>query len=79
MAKDVIETLKIVAKQNKLNIDFTNEHVTLKDIGIDSLALLNMIFKTEDILGVQLENAELIKIKNLGDLITAFKKAYANK
>lgn len=78
MASNVLNVLKSVAQKNNLKIDFNNSKATLKDIGIDSLAMLNLIFKVETELGVQLEDSELVKIKNLEDLISAFEKAVNN-
>lgn len=72
MSRDVKATIKSVAQKNNLKIDFNKTDLTLKDLGIDSLALLNLIFKVETELGVQIDDATLSQIKNLGDLITAF-------
>lgn len=76
MNKTVIETIKSVAKENNLKINFNKLDTTLKDIGIDSLALLNLIFKIENKLNIQIENDKLIKIKNLDDLLNTFNDAY---
>lgn len=72
MSRDVKATIKSVAQKNNLKIDFNKTNLTLKDLGIDSLALLNLIFKVETELGVQIDDATLSQIKNLGDLIAAF-------
>lgn len=72
MSRDVKATIKSVAQKNNLKIDFNKTDLTLKDLGIDSLALLNLIFKVETELGVQIDDATLSQIKNLGDLIVAF-------
>lgn len=72
MSKDVKATIKSVAQKNNLKIDFNKTDLTLKDLGIDSLALLNLIFKVETELGVQIDDATLSQIKNLGDLIATF-------
>lgn len=79
MNKVVLDTLKSIAKQNNIKIDFNKLDTTLKDSGVDSLALLNLVFKVENELNVQLDNEKLIKIKNLGDLINAFDEAYSKK
>lgn len=72
MSRDVKATIKSVAQKNNLKIDFNKTDLTLKDLGIDSLALLNLIFKVETELGVQIDDATLSQIKNLGDLIAGF-------
>lgn len=79
MNKVVLDTLKSVAKQNNIKIDFNKLDTTLKDSGVDSLALLNLVFKVENELNVQLDNSKLVTIKNLGDLINAFDEAYSKK
>lgn len=79
MNKVVLDALKSVAKQNNIKIDFNKLDTTLKDSGVDSLALLNLVFKVENELNVQLDNSKLVTIKNLGDLINAFDEAYSKK
>lgn len=76
MNKVVLDTLKSIAKQNNIKIDFNNLNTTLKDSGIDSLALLNLVFKVENELNIQLDNSKLLSIKNLGDLINALDETY---
>lgn len=71
---DIKKIIQQVANENSVKLDLNNPNLTLKEIGIDSLALLNLIFKVENKLGVRLEDSELVKIKNLQDLINAFSK-----
>ena len=72
MSQKVIDTILQVAKDNNIKLDPNNLNVTLKDIGVDSLAMMDLIFKVEEQLGVQLPDEVLVKIKNLNDLINAF-------
>ena len=55
------EKLPVLAKAdpNTLLID---------DLGLDSLALTEVVMSAEDILGIQIENNELKTIRTLGDL-----------
>lgn len=76
MDNKVIETLKLVAKKNNLKIDFNNLSTTLKDTGIDSLALLNLIFNVESELKIQVEDHKLMSVKNLEDLINVLQETY---
>lgn len=69
MNQKVINVIKSIAEKNKLKIDFTNLDLTLKESGIDSLALLNLIFKVENELNIRIPDEELVKIKKLGDLL----------
>lgn len=71
---DIKKTIQQVANENNVKLDLNNPNLTLKETGIDSLALLNLIFKVETKLGVRLDDSELVQIKNLQDLIDAFSK-----
>ncbi len=71
---DIKKIIQQVANENSVKLDLNNPNLTLKETGIDSLALLNLIFKVENKLGVRLEDSELVKIKNLQDLINTFSK-----
>lgn len=79
MDNQVLNTIMKVAQANHIKLNPQNLDVTLKDIGVDSLAMMDLIFKVENELGVQLDDHVLVKIKNLGDLINAFNNALANK
>lgn len=66
--------IKQVANEHKINLDMNNHNITLKEIGIDSLAAMSLIMKIEDQVGFQLEDSKILKIKTLGDLIQAFQE-----
>ncbi len=70
----VTDVIKQVAKEENLNIDFSNQHTTLKDLKVDSLAAMNLIMKIEEKLQVTLDDAKLLDIKTLCDLISAFEE-----
>ena len=70
--KIIIETILNVAKENNIKLDFNNLNIGLKEIGIDSLSMMNLIFKIESKIGTQLDDSVLVKIKTLGELINAF-------
>ncbi len=70
--QDIILVIQKVAKENKINLDINNLNIGLKEVGIDSLAMMNLIFKIESELKVQLPDDVLVKIKNLNELISAF-------
>ncbi len=76
---DIILTINKIAKENKINLDTSNLNITLKDVGIDSLALMNLIFKLESELKVQLPDEILVKIKNLNELVVAFENQINKK
>lgn len=68
----VIEVIKNIAKENNIKLDVNNLSIGLKEIGVDSLAMMNLIFKIESQLKVQLPDEVLVQIKNLDQLISAF-------
>ena len=49
--------------------DITEETV-FKDLGLDSLDLVDMVFELEEELGITFEDEELIQIKTVKDLLT---------
>lgn len=71
---DVINTLKQVAKENNVNISNDKFGTNLKELGIDSLKLMNLVFKVEAKLNVRIPDEELIKIKTINDLIENLNK-----
>lgn len=76
MNQKVISVIESIAKKNNLKIDFNNYELTLKESGIDSLALLNLIFKVENELNIRIPDEKLIEIKKLGDLLEIFSNIY---
>lgn len=53
----------------KLKGKTLNEDSNFKDLGIDSLDLVDLVFQMEEALDVQFEDEELLTIKTVGDLI----------
>lgn len=68
MNNKITETIKKIAKANNINIDLNNKKTNLKELGIDSLKLMNLVFKIEEELGVVIEDHKLVLIKTLEDL-----------
>lgn len=48
--------------------ELTKESV-FKDLGIDSLDLVDLVFELEEEIGVQFDDDELLKIKTVQDLL----------
>ena len=69
MSQDIKKILNEIAQENKIKINLDNLDANLKDLGIDSLKTMDLIFKVENKLNVMIPDEELIKIKNLRDLI----------
>ncbi|GAA5414672.1 acyl carrier protein [Ureaplasma ceti] len=72
MEQKVLDAIVATARENNIKINPNNRQATLKDIGLDSLAMMDLIFKVEEKLNVRLDDEVLLKIKNLEDLINAF-------
>jgi len=45
-----------------------SEDCSITELGIDSLGLLEFIFRIEDVFGIQIENSDAEKLKNLNDI-----------
>jgi len=72
--KDVIKALSQVAKEEGLQVNFdkTKGDTKLEDLGIDSIAGITMVVKTEEVLNVKVDDAKLQDMKTMDDLINAF-------
>lgn len=53
----------------KLKGQELTETSNFKELGIDSLDLVDLVFQMEEALGVEFEDEELLKIETVGDLI----------
>ncbi len=71
----VLKTIIEVANNNKIKISEKNLDVTLKNLGIDSLSVMNLIIQIEEKLEKTLDDDVLMKIKTIKDLIKAFEEA----
>ena len=61
------EFKKIIASHSKLeNISMDS---SLKDLGLDSLDLLEIVTEGEEILNVRFEDEELLSFKTVGDVV----------
>jgi acyl carrier protein len=76
MKEKILSIIKKFAKKNKINIDFVdaNYGIEFKNLGIDSITVLNIIVIIEKQLGIRLDDSQLIKIKTINQLIDAFKQ-----
>ncbi len=59
--------------KDRLNDKLKGKELTLdsafKDLGIDSLDLVDLVFEMEEELGVEFEDAELMNLKTVQDLV----------
>ena len=72
MKEKILSIIKKFAKKNKINIDFVdaNYGIEFKNLGIDSITVLNIIVIIEKQLGVRLDDSQLIKIKTINQLFS---------
>lgn len=77
MNSTILEKINKIAKQQGLNVSFTakDADTTLRDLGLDSLAIVGIIVALENQMNVHITNEVLAKINTLGKLVEAFEKA----
>lgn len=80
MKDKILSVIKEVATKQKINIKLDSQTlaVDFKKLGIDSINVLGIIVAIEDKVGFRLDDAELMKIKTINQLIAAF-EAKENK
>ena len=64
------EFKKIIQSRVKKDIEITMES-NLKELGLDSLDLLEIVLDVEGALGVHFEDDQLIEFKTIKDVLTA--------
>jgi acyl carrier protein len=50
-----------------------------EDLGIDSLTLLELVMKTENVFGITIEDAELVSIRCVSDVVAIIDRKMKNK
>lgn len=67
-----MDTLEMIKKElePKLNGKEITLDSTFKDLGLDSLDLVELVFQFEEALGVQFEDDELAGLKTVQDVVT---------
>ena len=61
----------------RLGVKKVDEAKSLKDLGLDSLDVVEMCLDLEDRFGVQFETSELASFKTVGDLFSSVEKKLA--
>ena len=74
MKDRILNIIKNVANKQKINIRLDEQSLSIdfKKLGVDSINVLSIIVAIEDQVGFRLEDAELMKIKTINQLIAAF-------
>ncbi|HOC80823.1 MAG TPA: acyl carrier protein [Bacilli bacterium] len=60
--------------KKKLNIEVVDEGKTLKDYGLDSLDMVELILELEDEYKIKFTDEEMTSLQTIGDLISAVHK-----
>ncbi len=70
------ETMQQIKKSfaDRLNVKEVDESKSLKDLGLDSLDVVEMCLTLEDRYGIQFETEELSSIKTVADLYGSIEK-----
>lgn len=59
------------ALERKIDRSKLNSETTLRDdLGLDSLAMLEMVWEIEKRFGIQIHDTQLVKMKTIGDVIS---------
>ncbi len=70
---DTIELVKDILKA-KLGRDDISLESTMKDLGVDSLDLVEVVLEVEERLGVTFEDEELIELKTVEHVVSLINK-----
>lgn len=76
MAKEKMEEIREMFKE-RLNLKELDETKSLKDLGLDSLDVVEMCLELEEKFGIQFETEELSNFKTIGDLFASIEKKIA--
>lgn len=63
------KVVAIIAHLLKLEPSAVHEQSTLQDLGADSLAMVEIIMKIEEELGIEINDEDAEKLHNVGDVI----------
>lgn len=66
LTKEVIASFTKSAKNKEINLDSN-----IKDLGLDSLDIVDLLMDMEDKYGIEFENEEMASIVTVGDVIKA--------
>lgn len=70
--EQMVEIRKLFA--DRIHADKIDESKSLKDLGLDSLDIVEMCLDLEDRYGIQFTTEELTSFKTVGDLLSSIEK-----
>ena len=79
MNKDILNKINKIAKDLNINLSVENKDKTLKELGLDSLAVIGVIVKLENELKIHVSDEVFGGIKTLEQLVAAIENAVKNK
>ena len=56
------------AKQADIDLDTADENTEIRALGIDSLAMLDLVYDVQQAFGIEFEAQELMGVKTVGEL-----------
>ena len=77
MNNDIFEMLKAIAV-NDIGIDadkITPESNIIKDLGLDSLDIVDMLMKVEETFGATIDDADAVEMKTVADVVRFIENA----
>lgn len=70
MRDEITQTLiESIARQKMVSADEIGPDTSLEELGVTSLDAISLVFDIEDKYGVEVPNAELKKLRTVGDII----------
>lgn len=79
MNNDIFEKLKAIAV-NDIGIDADKvkpESDIIKELGLDSLDIVDMLMKVEEIFGVTIDDSDVVEMKTVADVVRFIENAKA--
>lgn len=73
MAKEKMDEIRQMFKE-RLNLKQLDETKSLKDLGLDSLDVVEMCLELEEKFDIQFDTEELSNFKTIGDLFASIEK-----
>jgi acyl carrier protein len=74
------QVTRMVADALHIDVSLIQPDTRLReDLGIDSLTLLELVMKTENVFGITIEDAELVSIHRVSDVVAIIDRKLKNK